>query len=403
MGRSAGKKLLRNKSIIQARSVSARETIQRAKPMLDLLRQDIIDANDCPESRQVMVDFENTIFPYHTALAIVHKTNPDLSEDQARDYIYSNPSVMNSVGVYKGAQVIISSFQKNKLGVHIVSSVSQKYQSTIKQFLASQNITYSKLVLGSGDKLAYCQQEKISTLIDDNPDLIENAEKEGIDAVSFVWDHNADSLSLWGGDGARSWKEIGVHVLDATERHIKKERTRRDHSPGTEKRLERDKNMIEEASRVGNSGTCLRRRVGATIITDDGKVIATGSNQSPGESPSCEEDGCLTDHQGRCQRTVHAESQAILSAPAGSLKGSTLYCTDRPCLGCAKLIAEAGIKRVVYARPYHAEAFEVEMIFESCGVEVEEIAYDVHEIEMPFSGPREGQVAPDNQPIKATD
>lgn len=158
-------------------------------------------------------------------------------------------------------------------------------------------------------------------------------------------------------------------------------------------------NMMVEASLAGHKGTCLRRRVGAVIISADGEMIQEGSNQSPPDAPSCEEDGCLIDEAGRCQRTVHAEVNAIMSASPGALAGATLYCTDRPCLGCAKTIANSGIRRVVYARPYHAESLEVNALFEASGVEVGEIASAHDDLPLPPGGPRAGAPRPEDQKI----
>jgi len=116
---------------------------------------------------------------------------------------------------------------------------------------------------------------------------------------------------------------------------------------------------------VAQRSTCTRRQVGAVIVRDN-RLLATGYNGAPNNVPHCFQlpGGCLREQQkipsGQRQelcRGLHAEQNAILQAAAFgvSLKGSDLYCTHQPCVTCAKMIINAGIKKVVFLGDYPDE------------------------------------------------
>jgi dCMP deaminase len=114
------------------------------------------------------------------------------------------------------------------------------------------------------------------------------------------------------------------------------------------------------ALQVARRSTCDRARVGA-IIVKDRRILTTGYNGSPAGLPHCDEIGHLM-IAGHCVRTLHAEQNAIIQAALHGVgvAGSTLYVTHQPCLTCAKMIINAGIRRVVFAGHYpdqHAVAF----------------------------------------------
>jgi dCMP deaminase len=114
------------------------------------------------------------------------------------------------------------------------------------------------------------------------------------------------------------------------------------------------------ALQVARRSTCDRARVGA-IIVKDRRILTTGYNGSPAGLPHCDEIGHLmmNDH---CVRTLHAEQNAIIQAALHGVgvAGGTMYVTHQPCLTCAKMIINAGIRRVVFGGHYpdaHAVAF----------------------------------------------
>lgn len=94
---------------------------------------------------------------------------------------------------------------------------------------------------------------------------------------------------------------------------------------------------------------CKRRQVGALVVKDH-TIISDGYNGTPsGFDNICEDDQNVT-----FPYVLHAEANAItkLARSSNNSDGSTLYVTDAPCLECSKLIIQAGIRRVVYAREY---------------------------------------------------
>ena len=94
---------------------------------------------------------------------------------------------------------------------------------------------------------------------------------------------------------------------------------------------------------------CKRRQVGALIVKDK-MIISDGYNGTPsGFENICEDDNNVTKPY-----VLHAEANAItkIARSGNNSEGSTLYVTDAPCIECSKLIIQAGIKRVIYAREY---------------------------------------------------
>lgn len=94
---------------------------------------------------------------------------------------------------------------------------------------------------------------------------------------------------------------------------------------------------------------CTRRKVGALLVKDQ-MIISDGYNGTPSGFPNiCEDDDNRT-----FPYVLHAEANAItkVAKSNNSSEGSTLYVTDSPCIECAKLIIQAGIKRVVFSKLY---------------------------------------------------
>ena len=94
---------------------------------------------------------------------------------------------------------------------------------------------------------------------------------------------------------------------------------------------------------------CKRRQVGALVVKDN-RIISDGYNGTPsGFENVCEDDSNVT-----YPYVLHAEANAItkLDRSHNNSDNATLYVTDSPCIECAKLIIQAGIKRVVYGRDY---------------------------------------------------
>ena len=124
-----------------------------------------------------------------------------------------------------------------------------------------------------------------------------------------------------------------------------------------------DEYFMNIAKIVGSRGTCDRGRSGCVIVRDR-RILVTGYVGSPAGLPHCDESGHemseLVDDDGRrsehCIRTIHAEQNAIAQAAqiGTAINDSTIYCKMTPCYTCAKIIINAGIKRVVAEMDYHA-------------------------------------------------
>ncbi|NLG32847.1 MAG: cytidine deaminase [Syntrophomonadaceae bacterium] len=117
-----------------------------------------------------------------------------------------------------------------------------------------------------------------------------------------------------------------------------------------------DEYFLKLADLVSSRSTCLRRHVGAVLVKND-RIIATGYNGAPKGIKHCLDTGCFREQQGipsgqryELCRGVHAEQNVIINAAyyGVSTQGTELYCTDQPCIICARMIINAGITRVVY-------------------------------------------------------
>ena len=119
-----------------------------------------------------------------------------------------------------------------------------------------------------------------------------------------------------------------------------------------EKQLQLDKRYLRMARIWAENSYCIRRQVGALIVKDK-MIISDGFNGTPsGFENICE------DEDGKTKAYVlHAEANAItkVAKSANASDGATLYVTTSPCIECAKLIIQSGIKKVVYCEPYRID------------------------------------------------
>lgn len=116
-----------------------------------------------------------------------------------------------------------------------------------------------------------------------------------------------------------------------------------------------DEYFMGIAQQVAQRSTCPRASVGAVIVRER-LILTTGYNGAPEGLPHCLEVGCIIEDD-HCQRSLHAEQNAILQAAfhGVSIAGGTMYVTHQPCNTCAKMIINAGLKRVIYAGEYPDE------------------------------------------------
>lgn len=141
-------------------------------------------------------------------------------------------------------------------------------------------------------------------------------------------------------------------------------------------RISRDDMFIQIVQVVAQRSTCLRSQVGALIVKD-GRIVSMGYNGPVSGMPECKERPTLEDHNTQtsqfimkefgedpllcegpgCTRSLHAETNAIaFAAKAGvSIAGGTMYCSLSPCINCAKVIVNSGIKEVKFLEKYRNE------------------------------------------------
>ncbi len=130
---------------------------------------------------------------------------------------------------------------------------------------------------------------------------------------------------------------------------------------------------------VRERSSCFHRKVGAVIVRDN-RILSTGYNQPPSGFPHCEQIGCIRDdlriESGENQEicyALHAEQNALMQAARFGIatEGATMYVTHKPCSVCARLIINAGIKRVVYLKEYPDPL--TDFLFRSTGVKFEKL------------------------------
>jgi dCMP deaminase len=113
-----------------------------------------------------------------------------------------------------------------------------------------------------------------------------------------------------------------------------------------------DKYFMDIAKQVATRATCDRKHVGALLVRDR-IILSTGYNGSIRGLPHCDEVGHMLEND-HCVATVHAEANAIIQAAKNGVRidGATIYTTASPCWPCFKLIANAGVTRIVFGEFY---------------------------------------------------
>ncbi len=156
-----------------------------------------------------------------------------------------------------------------------------------------------------------------------------------------------------------------------------------------------DEYFMNIAELVGTRSTCDRGRTGCAIVKEK-RLLVTGYAGSPIGLPHCDEvghemhkvtheDGTTSEH---CIRTAHAEQNAIAQAARMgiALDGGTVYCKMTPCYTCAKILINAGIKKIVALKDYHASKRSKE-IFEQAGVKLQIMNPEVQSYAKPVAAP----------------
>ena len=134
--------------------------------------------------------------------------------------------------------------------------------------------------------------------------------------------------------------------------------------------------FMEIADVVRGRSTCIRRKVGALIVLNK-RILATGYNGTVSGLTHCVDVGCLRDkmkipsgERHELCRGLHAEQNALLfAAKSGEdMRGAVLFCTNQPCVVCAKMIIQSGIKKIIY-RGNYPDKLSLDM-FKEAGIEL---------------------------------
>src|SRR5574340_1312687 len=129
-----------------------------------------------------------------------------------------------------------------------------------------------------------------------------------------------------------------------------------------------DEYFMAITDEVAERATCTRRHIGAVLVKDK-RILATGYNGAPAGLAHCGEVGCLREQRGipsgtqhELCRGIHAEQNAVIQAARFgiAIDGATVYCTHQPCVLCAKILINAGVRDIVYRESY-PDALATEM------------------------------------------
>jgi len=141
-----------------------------------------------------------------------------------------------------------------------------------------------------------------------------------------------------------------------------------------------DDYFISIANQVASRSTCTRRHIGALVVRDK-RILATGYNNVPSGIEHCTTKGCLRDELGipsgerhELCRGIHAEQNAVVQAAkyGTAIDGASMYTTTQPCILCAKIMMNAGIKEIVFAGQYPDDLSRA--MLEEAGISLRQIA-----------------------------
>ena len=134
-----------------------------------------------------------------------------------------------------------------------------------------------------------------------------------------------------------------------------------------------DTYFMDIAFMASTRSRCPRRQVGAVLVQGR-KLLGSAYNGAPMGVEDCAEAGCMIVEEfervaengeerlvrkERCIRTIHAEQNLLLFTDRQDREGATVYVTDQPCWTCANMLANSGIREIVYFRPYPKDSEKV--------------------------------------------
>jgi dCMP deaminase len=135
-----------------------------------------------------------------------------------------------------------------------------------------------------------------------------------------------------------------------------------------------DEYFMGIARAVAVRSTCDRKSVGC-VLARGNVLLTTGYNGAPRGLPHCDDVGHDLEH-GSCQRVVHAEHNAVAQAARDgrAVGGATAYVTSSPCWHCFRLLAQAGVARVVFAEAFYRDGDKIALAALELGIALEQLA-----------------------------
>lgn len=142
-----------------------------------------------------------------------------------------------------------------------------------------------------------------------------------------------------------------------------------------------DEYFMKMAFLVAERSTCVRHHVGAVIVRDK-RILTTGYNGAASGTTDCLTLGCLRDelkipsgHRHEICRAIHAEQNAIIQAGLHgiTIKGASIYCTHSPCILCAKMLVNAGIRQFIMCTDYADPTYK--KLFKEAGIAFKKIPH----------------------------
>lgn len=147
-------------------------------------------------------------------------------------------------------------------------------------------------------------------------------------------------------------------------------------------KIKNDSYYMNYALNISTTANCIKGKVGAILVKDN-KIIAEGVNSVPNGITPCTEETCIRkklnlksgENQELCF-VVHAEQNALIDALNNKVdvKDSTLYVTKQPCIICAKMLINAGIKKIIYLKEYPDKYSE--SLLNEAGIEINKFKGD---------------------------
>jgi uncharacterized HAD superfamily protein len=116
---------------------------------------------------------------------------------------------MRSVGLFPGAIEATNNLRNHGFKIHIVTHRHPDYSSSTQTYLSEQNIAFDYFICDYHvDKLEYCKQQDVSLLIDDHPQLLQEALENGLTAMTLLWPYNKEIVQQHNIYHSDNWLEL---------------------------------------------------------------------------------------------------------------------------------------------------------------------------------------------------